>query len=407
MSSSFSYLYPLQVYTASISLVASLVIIIMILVSPNKLTTPYRRIIFGMSMADVLQSLALITGPFAIPADTTQAPWSSGNVHTCDANGFFMVLGSTTVPVYMFAISMLYFCKLNMKMTNAAFAKKIEKWIHIVAIVPMSTICFVGLAMGYFNASGGGFCYFEPYPFLCTRIPEAVGECTRGANSHSFLYIITFVLLFCFIGISIFMAMLCIKACTMERVFRSRAGDPENTLGSNSSCCLQDYLCCIPCREYKQFTHESDADYFLRLYKREIIIQSSLYVGAFFGSYVCPLIQTIASFSKTGPKFPQFFFFLISILYPLGGLFNILVYTRPKVVRFRHIYPEKSRLGALIMVIKAGGEVPEIGVMGADDHRGKNCCCKVAAENDLNETPRSRNNAAYILQMGMLTNYTD
>jgi hypothetical protein len=217
MSSSSLYLYLLQVYTASISLVASLVIIIMILVSPNKLTSPYCRIIFGMSMTNVLQSLSLMTGPFAILADTMQAPWSSSNVHTCDANGFFMVLGLTTVPVYMFAISMLYFCKLNMKMTKVAFAKKIEKWIHIAAIVPILMICFISLAMGYFNAR---------------RIPDAVGQCTYGANSHlAFLYIITFVLLFCFIGISIFMAMLCIKACTIERAFCSRAGDPEKYIG--------------------------------------------------------------------------------------------------------------------------------------------------------------------------------
>ncbi len=45
-----------------------------------------------------------------------------------------------------------------------------------------------------------------------------------------------------------------------------------------------------------------------------------------------------------------------SYLFPLGGIFNILVYSRPNVNRLRSKRPEISRILAFWMVFKAGGE---------------------------------------------------
>jgi hypothetical protein len=52
------------------------------------------------------------------------------------------------------------------------------------------------------------------------------------------------------------------------------------------------------------------------------------------------------------------FILLTSIVYPLGGLFNILVYTRPKVLSHRRNNPEDSWFRAFILVVRAGGVVP-------------------------------------------------
>lgn len=64
----------------------------------------------------------------------------------------------------------------------------------------------------------------------------------------------------------------------------------------------------------------------------------------------------------------RYLFCVNSTIYPLGGLFNILVYTRPAVAVLRRRYPEFSRFRALLLVIKAGGEVPE-------DDLGRLWCC--------------------------------
>ena len=52
---------------------------------------------------------------------------------------------------------------------------------------------------------------------------------------------------------------------------------------------------------------------------------------------------------------------LLSIFWPLGGLFNILIYTRPKVAATRTEHPEHAHSSwfvIVLFVIFSGGEVP-------------------------------------------------
>jgi hypothetical protein len=57
-----------QVITASISFILSSPFIAGGIVrSDGVLTSPYRRIIFGINLSDILQSLALFIGPLSVP----------------------------------------------------------------------------------------------------------------------------------------------------------------------------------------------------------------------------------------------------------------------------------------------------------------------------------------------------
>jgi len=393
--------YILQIISASISLFASLSMMSMISCSPRKLSSPYRRLVFGMSAADIFQSLALVSGPFLIPSGTPKASFASGTTLSCEVNGFFMLLGSTSVPLYMFGLSMFYLCKLNFRMSDRIFAEKIEKRFHAFVIVGMLIMCVIGLSLNVYNPGPGGpFCYVEEFPFGCKMMPEIFGECTRGQNLLPFMYTMICVICGCFLGIIINMTMLCVKSIQIERMFRSRAGDPSNYADYS---CLRNFLLCSPCRNYHQLEHEADADYVLRLYKRETIIQSSLYVGAFFLSYLLPLMQTIGSLYSH--KFPSITLTLMSIFYPLGGLFNIFVYTRPKIVRFRHAFPECSRLRAFFLVMKAGGEVPDV----TDRNALKLCNCCPTPENKEqdDESQTDGLNSMNAAQVRMLNAITD
>ncbi len=59
-------------------------------------SSPYHRIIFGMSLSDTLSSLALTLGPFAVPLNTPQAIWGIGNHHTCTVDGLMLTLGAVS-----------------------------------------------------------------------------------------------------------------------------------------------------------------------------------------------------------------------------------------------------------------------------------------------------------------------
>ena len=121
----------IQVSTSSISCIASSAIAIMIKRSPRGLSTPYRRIIFGLSISDILQSFALLTGPFASPKGITLSPWAIGNTRLCEANAFFMIFGTSAVPMYTCALCLYYLCKLKMNMTDEAFTLKVERKLHV------------------------------------------------------------------------------------------------------------------------------------------------------------------------------------------------------------------------------------------------------------------------------------
>jgi len=75
---------------------------------------------------------------------------------------------------------------------------------------------------------------------------------------------------------------------------------------------------------------------------KQSLVQSSLYIASFF---IC--LQLTSSWT-----------WCISIFWPLGGFFNILIYTRPKVSRYKDSNPEYSRLYVFLIIVLSGGEVP-------------------------------------------------
>ena len=109
-------LYSLQICGAAISLIASSTIVfvsrksfLVVLSSAeqeasepedarDKICTPYRRILIGISFVDMLQSLSLVVGPIITPADST--PWGRGNVASCETFGFLLLMASLAAPLY-------------------------------------------------------------------------------------------------------------------------------------------------------------------------------------------------------------------------------------------------------------------------------------------------------------------
>ena len=81
------------------------------------------------------------------------------------------------------------------------------------------------------------------------------------------------------------------------------------------------------------------------------------YAAAYFLVYSVPFIEIIylATVSKETPTVINFAF---HVLYPLGGILNLFIYSRPKVVYFRHTHPGCSWFRAFWWVVGGGGEIP-------------------------------------------------
>jgi len=96
----------------------------------------------------------------------------------------------------------------------------------------------------------------------------------------------------------------------------------------------------------------------VRVYRKEIVIQACLFVLSFFVIFLFWWVSNLTLLAKK--KLPNVVTYAMSFFYPLGGLFNVLVYTRPKVVNFRIKYAEHNHswLRAFYLVLKNGGEMP-------------------------------------------------
>jgi len=91
-----------------------------------------------------------------------------------------------------------------------------------------------------------------------------------------------------------------------------------------------------------------------RRYVRENMVQAV--------SYVATLLITYGFYAMTSSHVLKFsratdataIFFL-----PLGGFFNIMVYTRPMVAELRRRHPECGRVRGFWLVLRAGGQIPD------------------------------------------------
>jgi hypothetical protein len=89
---------------------------------------------------------------------------------------------------------------------------------------------------------------------------------------------------------------------------------------------------------------------------KQALVQSSLYIASFVICYFAPTFSFIVVALRIPP--PSWAFWITSIFWPLGGFFNILIYTRPKVSHYKDSNPECSRLRVFLIIILSGGEVP-------------------------------------------------
>ncbi len=389
------------------------------------LQTPYRRLIFSLSVTDIIQSLSILLGPFLSPSDQLLAHWGLGNKVTCQIDGLMFLIGTTAVPMYTCALCVYYVQKLKYKMTDEAFTHKYEKKMHIGIIAVNLLIYITALVMDVIHTTPfGNLCSASTYPSGCRIYSDIVGECDPLITKRSFIIIVFNSFLnpiICYIGIISTIVMILSHAIFREKVFgtstkvfkRSRSAltqchssseqnivpdnalqlqpgqnqdkdqDQENTQvqsqsqpkpqnhrqlhvpsvsdeddASRSISTLRPRMSSRLAMTQSEIEEKlRDQETISRLYKAELVTQASCYVGVFCLTSL-PFL-TVTSILLSG-SYPNMMMMRANVLLgPLGGLLNILVYTRPNTASFRRRHPDCSRLWALCLVLRAGGEIPD------------------------------------------------
>eukprot|EP00554_Chaetoceros_debilis_P006491 CAMPEP_0194078614 /NCGR_PEP_ID=MMETSP0149-20130528/4967_1 /TAXON_ID=122233 /ORGANISM="Chaetoceros debilis, Strain MM31A-1" /LENGTH=391 /DNA_ID=CAMNT_0038759911 /DNA_START=465 /DNA_END=1640 /DNA_ORIENTATION=- len=260
-------------------------------------------------------------------------------------------------------------------MSDADFTFKFEKWIHSFIIAFNLVSAILALKLKAINPIPvGNFCHFAVVPRGCAFIPEVVGECDSliQLRVRRFQWVISFALpACCLLATGVTAGMLYRHSYAVTKIIRKQLRSSmkdkklrrRNSLepGTTAKEDLNEpqdnpqvgasLISLVPNEPQRKMQEIS------RLYTREMTIQTTLYVGSFCLTYI-PIfvIYVMILIFDTNPSFLLNNIGLCT--YCLGGIWTVLVYTRPKVASFRRSYPECSRLRGLFLVIKNGGEVP-------------------------------------------------
>ncbi len=343
-------------------------------------SSPYHRIIFGLSIADMFQSLAMITGPFmAVEAANTPAKWAIGNVVSCRINGLWFLIGLISSNLYTCFLCYFCFCKVARQTTDASFRKHIEWKIHSIILfitVAMSVAALVAKAI---HTNGmGNMCGIAAFPPAFRGDPEIYGACDKKLEKSQFILVAIATLALvpvCFVIIITLMTNIC---CYVKRTTTISGNvKPANNLRSSNERIASNRTSAAmmgtnEVSEDTKGSEENGTNDFADLERmaveaecrKQFMIQASLYVIAYMATNI--LFASMILMVVARGCYDEIFSTIASFVFPLGGLYNILVYTRPKVIGLRRLHPKYSWLKAFIFVVRVGGIMPAMVVSGTD-----------------------------------------
>ena len=122
--------------SGSISFIASMLLVTHILRSHEYLSTTYHRLIFGLSCADIISSFCHALSSTMVPKEMNYlVPFASGNIVTCDAQGFLIWFANGVSMSYNCAVCFYYFLAIiTYNKKHDYIEKKLEPWFHGISI---------------------------------------------------------------------------------------------------------------------------------------------------------------------------------------------------------------------------------------------------------------------------------
>ena len=155
--------------TGSLSFLSSFAIVVFVIRSRSN--TVYHRILFVMSLFDMMSSLAIALTTLPMPSDVSY-PYSGpsyGTVKTCEAQGFAYLIGGAMTLCMNSVLNIYYLCTLRYNMSEKVFSRYIEPALYIFAIISsLPIVVSLVLQKDLFNPSVyDSLCVPDTYPFRC------------------------------------------------------------------------------------------------------------------------------------------------------------------------------------------------------------------------------------------------
>ena len=236
------------------------------------------------------------------------------------------VIGAAPTPMYTFVLTLYAFLSVKHRMTRETFSRKLEWTLHwVIFLQAVTSAFFVVLTRNVNPLENGYVCTFlRGYPLNCESDPDRYGNCERGQNAVLYLIIIFYIpTLLCFIGMGV-----CLSSLSWYVFIAERRMQGPQDLSTTSRGCYS-YLCYLT-RE--NVPVETENSHKLHEFSMESLTQSSLYVLVFLLTHALNYVNVLLL--GIGITTPAWVSTGRLILYP-SGVFNILLYKRPKVKHLR------------------------------------------------------------------------
>ena len=188
LTSSFGAIAPR--FSGWISATTSFLLLYMISSSTKLGTSVFYRLMFMMSLTDLLTSIAMGLTTLPMPQDNEDVDdygfegTRLGSISTCTAQGFFFLFGKIASSSYLATVCAYYACSISYSMTEAKIVKDFEAILHISALVSAGAIAIPFLFLKQYNATPSeAWCTVRRLPNWCTDLMD----CKRGTLCRDML----------------------------------------------------------------------------------------------------------------------------------------------------------------------------------------------------------------------------
>jgi hypothetical protein len=178
----------IPLFSGTLSILGASAILYNVLSDPQRrFTTPYFRIMFGLSVADIPFAVSRMFSTFAAPQGTPGLYYASGNQATCNAQGFFVHLGHVQ-PLYTACLCINHLLAIKYSKSDAYLSKYLEPYMHILSIGYPLVGSILSASLGLYT-SNPHVCGYDVHPPRCIHTNTILSCSDRKYRSYTFLWI--------------------------------------------------------------------------------------------------------------------------------------------------------------------------------------------------------------------------
>jgi len=229
------------------------------------------------------------------------------------------------VPSYNLALSIYYLLVVRYNIPDARIEAWIEPCMHVFCILYPVGTAIAGLALQLYHFKGA-ICWIEASPWGCNRGTKGIATCTENPNSLT--YELAFVgVWYTIVGVGISSIMIFIYCTVRGSERRLKKFNFKTRKGTVSPCNTS-----------------------LSKDRRNTGIQAMLYISSFVFTFVWAILYYIAAVVH-GENPHTSIMLLFYFFTPLQGLWNLIIYIRPRFIVVSEECPGKTFLWKVKTII--------------------------------------------------------